>query len=151
MAVIISKLSEFLRGQRPRSRASVLVPFLIIAVAFSALGWRSWQLSERMERGLDALAIQYLEYAAEITARRVDAATQAEVYRASEEWQQIERLSGGSPEFNSLAEWVRQNDWILSAIYVPDADPTDCTSVESCSSPSPAGLSASVATTKSSR
>lgn len=125
MAVIISRLNEFLRGQRPRSRASVLVPFLIIAVAFSALGWRSWQLSARMERGLDAVAIQYLEYAAEITARRVDAATQAEVYRASEEWQQVERLSGGAPGYNSLAAWLQQNDWILSATYEPDSDLTD--------------------------
>jgi signal transduction histidine kinase len=124
MAVIISRLNEFLRGRRPRSRASVLVPFLIIAVAFAALGWRSWELSERMERGLDALAVQYLEYTAEITARRVDAATQGEVYRAAEEWQQIERFSGGAPGYDSLAEWLRQNDWILSATYEPDSDLT---------------------------
>ncbi|MFA6958682.1 MAG: HAMP domain-containing sensor histidine kinase [Thermoanaerobaculia bacterium] len=125
MAVIISRLSEYLRARRPRSRVSVLVPFLIIAVAFAALGWRSWELSARMERGLDALAVQYLEYASEITARRVDAATQAEVYRAAEEWQQVERLSGGAPGYDSLAEWLRQNDWILSATYEPDSDLTD--------------------------
>ncbi|MBI2212511.1 MAG: HAMP domain-containing histidine kinase [Acidobacteria bacterium] len=124
MAVIITRLSEYLRGRRPRSRASVLVPFLIIAVAFAALGWRSWELSERMERGLEALAVQYLEYSAEITARRVDAATQGRVYRAAEEWQQIERLSGGAPGYDSLAEWLRQNDWILSATYEPDSDLT---------------------------
>jgi signal transduction histidine kinase len=125
MAAIISKLSEYVRERRPRSRVSVLLPFLIIAVAFAALGWRSWELSGRMERGLDALAIQYLEYAAEITARRVDAATQGEVYRAAEEWQQIERLSGGAPGYDSLSEWLRQNDWILSATYEPDSDLTD--------------------------
>lgn len=125
MAVTIPRLSEFLRGGRARSRVSVLAAFLIIAVAFAVLGWRSWELSGRMERGLDVLAVQYLEYTAEITARRVDAATQGEVYRAAEEWQQIERLSGGAPGYDSLAEWLRQNDWILSATYEPDSDLTD--------------------------
>ena len=124
MAVTINRLSDFIRRQRS-ARTSVILPFLIIAIAFGALGYRSWELSGRMERGLDSLAVQYLEYTAEITARRADAATQAEIYRASEEWQQIERLSGGSPQFGSLAEWVKQNKWILSAIYVPDSDPTN--------------------------
>jgi signal transduction histidine kinase len=124
MPVIVSKLSDLVRRTESR-RASVLVPFLIIAVAFAALGYRSYQMSVRTEQSLESLTIQYLEYSAAITARRVDTSVQAEVFRASEEWQQIERLTAGAPEFESLAEWVRQNPWILSAIYIPDLDPTN--------------------------
>jgi signal transduction histidine kinase len=124
MPVIVSRLSDLVRRTESR-RASIFVPFLIIAVAFVAVGYRSYQMSVRTEQSLESLAIQYLEYSAAITARRVDAAVQAEIYRASEEWQQIERLSGGAPEYGSLAEWVRQNPWVLSAIYNPDLDPTN--------------------------
>jgi signal transduction histidine kinase len=123
MPVIVSKLSDLVRRTESR-RASLLVPFFIIAVAFAAMGYRSYDMSVRTERSLESLTVQYLEYSAAITARRVDTAVQAEIFRASEEWQQIERLSGGAPEWDSLAEWVRQNPWILAAVYVPDLDPT---------------------------
>jgi len=124
MPVIVSKLSDLVRATESR-RASVVVPFLIIAVAFGALGYRSYQMSAQTEQSLESLTTQYLEYSSAITARRVDTAVQAEIFRASEEWQQIERLTAGAPEPESLAEWVRQNPWILSAIYIPDLDPTN--------------------------
>lgn len=124
MPVIVSKLSDLVRAGESR-RASILVPFLIIAIAFAALGYRSYEMSVRTEQSLESLTVQYLEYASAITARRVDTAVQAEIFRASEEWQQIERLTAGAPEFSSLAEWVSQNPWILSAVYIPDFDPSD--------------------------
>lgn len=124
MPVIISRLSDLVRRTESR-RASILVPFFIIALAFAAVGYRSYEMSVQTEQSLESLVIQYLEYSAAVTARRVDTAVQAEIYRASEEWQQIERLTGAAPEYRSLAEWVGQNPWILSAVYIPDLDPTD--------------------------
>ncbi len=122
MPVIVSRLSDLVRRTESR-RASIVVPFLIISLAFAAVGYRSYQMSVRTEQSLQSLAIQYLEYSAAITARRVDTAVQAEIYRASEEWQQIERVWEGEPEFETLDEWGKQNPWILSAIYFPDFDP----------------------------
>lgn len=104
-------------------RTPIVIPFVVITVALLILAFRSYQLSVRMERSLDSLAIQYLEYASEITAQRTDAASRAETFRVSEQWQQIERLGQG-PSFESLQKWLRANPWIVSAIYVPDADPT---------------------------
>jgi len=124
MPVIVSKLSDLVRRSESR-RASIFVPFFIIAMAFAALGYRSYQMSVQTEQSLESLTIQYLEYSAAITARRVDTAVQAEIFRASEEWQQIENITAGEPEPASLAEWVKQNPWILSAFYIPDIDPTN--------------------------
>src|SRR5260370_42596282 len=46
-----------------------------------------------------------------------------ELERASDEWQKVERrMSTATAE--SLRGWIAQNDWIVSAIYVPDGDPT---------------------------
>lgn len=109
------------RGERP-SHVSILLPFLIIAAGLGVLGWRSYQLSVRMAQGASSLATQYAGYASEITARRLDAAVRSELARANEEWQQIERMTGG-PGFGALQQWIGNNDWIVSAIYVPDADP----------------------------
>jgi signal transduction histidine kinase len=75
-----------------------------------------------MERGANTLATQYAGYAAEITARRVDTATRSELSRAAEEWQQTERHSP-APTFEALRQWLNNNEWIVSVIYVPDADP----------------------------
>lgn len=105
-----------------RESAPVLVPFLIISIGLAVLAWRSYQLSLRMERGANTLAVQYAGYAAEITARRVDTAIRTELFRATEEWQQTERRSP-SPTFEALQQWINSNEWIVSAIYVPDADP----------------------------
>ena len=107
---------------RGRNRASILLPFLIISAGLGALAWRSYNLSVRMEQGANALAQQYAGYAAEITARRVDAAVRSEMALASDEWQQMERRSG-VPTFASLNEWIGQHDWIIMGIYVPDDDP----------------------------
>ena len=107
-------------GDRPDHVSSILVPFLIVTIGLAVLAWRSYVLSERMERGVNTLAMQYAGYAADISARRIDAAVHNELYRASEEWQKVERRL---PSSNELQKWLRDNGWIISALYVPDADP----------------------------
>lgn len=107
---------------RKRDRVSILIPFLIISVGLMALAWRSYNLSVKMEQGANALAEQYAGYAAEITARRVDAAVRAEMALASDEWQQMERRVD-RPTNASLSAWIAQHDWIVSAIFIPDEDP----------------------------
>ncbi len=108
-------------GDRPE-RASILLPFLIISIGLGVLAWRSYLLSARLETGVNTLALQYAGYAADITARRMDSATQNAIARASEEWQQVERRAS-TPGSAALQEWLKGNDWIISAIYVPDYDP----------------------------
>jgi signal transduction histidine kinase len=108
-------------GGRP-DRASILLPFLIIAIGLGALAWRSYHLSFRMERGVKTLAGHYAGYAAEITATRVDAAVRGEMARVADDWQQVERRMG-EPNFTMLSEWIKRYDWIVSAIYLPDYDP----------------------------
>jgi signal transduction histidine kinase len=107
-------------GDRPDHVSSILVPFLIVTLALGVVAWRSYVLSERTERGVDTLAMQYASYAAQISASRIDAAVGNELYRASEQWQKVERRSPSSVE---LQKWIGDNDWIISALYVPDADP----------------------------
>ena len=121
---VVAKLREISRGSDRPERASILLPFLIISIGLGVLAWRSWQLSVRMEHSVETLAKQYAGYAADITARRVDSAVRSELFRASEEWQQVERHTA-RPGFSALQHWIHDNDWIVSAIYVPDADPTD--------------------------
>jgi signal transduction histidine kinase len=119
---ILSKLRVASRaGGRP-DRVSVLLPFLIISVGLGVLAWRSYNLSVRTELGAKTLARQYAGYAAEITASRVDAAARAEMARAAEEWQQLEKRID-RPTFGSLRDWFSQHDWIVDAIYVPDDNP----------------------------
>ncbi|HEY3053825.1 MAG TPA: HAMP domain-containing sensor histidine kinase [Thermoanaerobaculia bacterium] len=108
-------------GER-RDRVSILVPFLIISAGLGVLAWRSYELSIRMERGANTLAVQYAGYAAEITARRVDAAVRAELSSANDEWQQIERRYS-TVDDAAVREWINNNEWIVTAIYVPDHDP----------------------------
>ena len=119
IATGIKRLSAAAGGP---DRVSILLSFLIISAGLGVLAWRSYELSLRMERGANTLAVQLAGYAAEITARRVDAAIGAEVARASEQWQQIERRSA-DPDPRALREWINAHDWIVSAMYVPDADP----------------------------
>src|SRR3954451_4575975 len=109
-------------GDRRDHVSSILVPFLIVTLALAVLAWRSYVLSERTERGVDTLAMQYAGYAAQISASRIDAAVGNEQSHASEEWQKVERRSPSSAE---LQTWIRDNDWIISALYVPDADPAN--------------------------
>jgi signal transduction histidine kinase len=121
---LLAKLKAISHAADRRERASILLPFFIIAIALGVLAWRSYQLSARLERGVNTLAMQYAGYAADITARRVDAAVRGEIIRASEEWQQVERRSA-APTSAALQEWLRRTPWIVSAIYVPDSDPTN--------------------------
>ena len=109
-------------GRRRGRASSILLPFFIIAAGLGVLAWRSYELSARTEHGLETVARQYAAYTAEITAQRVDSAVRAETSRASEQWQQAERRSS-SPNEPALQSWIHSNDWITSAIYVPDADP----------------------------
>ncbi|MGZ8811856.1 MAG: sensor histidine kinase, partial [Thermoanaerobaculia bacterium] len=108
-------------GDRP-SRVPIVLAFLIISFALGVLAWRSYELSVRMERGANTLAVQYAGYAADITARRVDAAVRTEMTRAVEDWQQVERWIE-TPTRASLSEWLEKKEWIVQAIYIPDHDP----------------------------
>src|SRR4051812_18559862 len=108
-------------GDRRDHVSSILVPFLIVTLALGVLAWRSYVLSERTERGVDTLAMQYAGYAAQIGASRIDVAVGNEQSAASEGWQQVERRSPSSTE---LQKWILDNDWIISALYLPDADPS---------------------------
>jgi signal transduction histidine kinase len=75
-----------------------------------------------MEHGSNSLAMQYAGYAADVTARQLDSAAGNELFKVSEEWQQLER-GMPTPTGSALQSWVAEHDWIVSAIYVPDADP----------------------------
>ena len=108
-------------GKR-RDRASILLPFLIISIGMGVLAYRSYQLAVRMELSVNTLAQKYAGYVSDITARRVDAAVGGVFSTAAEEWQQIERRVP-SPNTATLQNWLNRNDWIVSAIYVPDYDP----------------------------
>ncbi len=121
---MFNRLISRFRSERrsPERSVSVLIPFLIISAGVGVLAWRSYALSMRMERGAKTMAIQYAGYAADITARRVDAAVRAEFSRANDEWQQIERRSP-EPDDAAIREWINNNEWIVTAIYVPDHDP----------------------------
>src|SRR3954453_7393294 len=90
---LLAKLKALPRraGEQRYHVSSILPPLLIIVAAMSVLAWRSYVLSGRTERGASDLAKQYAAYAADITASRFDAAVRAELTRASEGWQQVER------------------------------------------------------------
>lgn len=126
MRELLSTWQEWLSGAvRGRSRrVSILLPFVIISAGLGVLAWRSYHLSVRMEKGANRLAEQYAGYAAEVTARRVDAAAAAELNRAADQWQLIERQIP-EPTFAALRNWINSYEWIVSAIYVPDFDPTN--------------------------
>ena len=120
-AITAALRSVLPHGGRSRDRVSILLPFLIISLGLGVLAWRSYNLSVRMEQGASALAGQYAGYAAEITARRIDAAIRSEITLVSDDWQQTERR--GEPSFAAIRAWIDQHPWIVSAIYVPDEDP----------------------------
>ena len=109
---------------RRSDRVSILVPFLIISIGLGVLAWRSYELSARLEDGVNTLAMQYAGYAADITARRVDSSVRNGIFDASEEWQQLERKTP-NPDAEMIGQWLKSNEWITSAIYVPDSDPTN--------------------------
>jgi len=118
----LAKLRRLSASGERSEHASILVPFLIIAAGLGVLAYRSYQLSVETERGANTIAAQYASYASEITAKRVDNAVRAEMTRANDDWQTVERRLPG-PSFEALQEWINENNWIVTAIYVPDADP----------------------------
>jgi len=111
-------------------RASIVLPFLIISIGLGVLAWRSYQLSARLEDGVNTLAAQYAGYAADVTARRMDTAVHSAIFQAAEQWQQTERRME-APTSSALQNWLKSNDWIISAIYVPDYDPASSVFVTS--------------------
>lgn len=115
--------------------SSSLLPLIVISIAFGGLAYRSYQLSERMEQGVNMLAIQYVGYSSDIGARQLDGAIRDEIFDASESWQKIERRDV-KPRSEGLQEWLNQSPWIVSAIYVPDSDPTDSLYVTELADPS---------------
>lgn len=115
---------SFFERLTPAVRASIIFPFIIIAAALSVLAWRSHQLSVRMEGGLTALAVQYLGYAAELTATRADAQMRDLMLEAAEDFRLLER-SSGTADFTALQQWTLRHGWITSALYVPDDDPEE--------------------------
>jgi signal transduction histidine kinase len=120
---LLARLRESLtRSERSTRARDVLLPLLIISIALGGLAWRAWQLSRQMEHGANTLAMQYAGYAADVTARQLDSAAGSELFRVGDEWQQLER-GIARPTAGTLQSWVAGHDWIVSAIYVPDADP----------------------------
>src|ERR1051326_8974325 len=119
LARLRATLTQSERSTRARD---VLLPLLIISIALGGLAWRAWQLSRQMEHGANTLAMQYAGYAADVTARQLDSAAGAELFKVSDEWQQLER-GMASPTAGALQSWVAGHSWIVSAIYVPDVDP----------------------------
>jgi signal transduction histidine kinase len=119
----------------PTLRASIAVPFLIIAGALLVLSYRSYQLSTRMERGLSALAVQYLGYSAEISSSRADSAVRDQLNAANADWRQVER-NVGTVDFVALQQWVLRHPWIVSAIYIPDDEPEKAVFVAEPADPS---------------
>ncbi len=110
------------RSERSTHARDIVLPLLIISIALGGLAWRAWELSRQMEHGADALAMQYAGYAADVTARQLDSAAGGELFKASDEWQQLER-GMSQPTASALQSWVASHPWIVGAIYVPDADP----------------------------
>jgi signal transduction histidine kinase len=105
-----------------RHRLSIAVAFLIMSAALGVLAWRSYELAVRMERGANTLAVQYAAYAADITARRIDAAVRQAISQTADEFQAIERRTE-MPDRGALSAWLEQKPWIATAMYIPDFDP----------------------------
>lgn len=102
-------------------RAPISVAFLLIAGTMLFLSWRTYQLADRTERGLESFTIEYLHSAAEIAARRMDAEALAELTQAAESWRNMER-DFGTPSLEDLEAWMAQYPWMLSAIWMKDDD-----------------------------
>ena len=110
------------RGERP-DRVSILVPFLIISAGLGVLAWRSYELSIRMERGREyaGRAVRRLRGRDHGAARRRGGprgASRARTMSGS-------RSSAGpnTPDDATVRQWINNNEWIVTAIYVPDHDP----------------------------
>ena len=107
---LLARLRESLtRSERSTRARDVLLPLLIISIALGGLAWRAWQLSRQMEHGANTLAMQYAGYAADVTARQLDSAAGSELFRVSDEWQQLER-GMARPTAGALQSWVGGHD-----------------------------------------
>jgi signal transduction histidine kinase len=124
-----SRIRSIFQMSGSTTRASIVVPFIIISLALAVLAYRSYQLSVRMERGLTTLAVQYLGYAAEITASRADAAVREQMQNAQEDWRQVER-SAGVMDYTALQQWTLRHPWVVTAIYIPDDEPENAVYVQ---------------------
>lgn len=113
---------SFYERLTPGARFSIVFPFIIIVAALSVLAWRAYELSIRMERGLTALSVQYLGYAAEITATRADTVVRELMTGTAEDFRLLER-SSGTADYTALQQWTLRHPWIVSALYIPDDDP----------------------------
>lgn len=111
-----------LRSRIAAFSPTIVLPLLIVSVAFGVLAFQSYRLAARMEVGLKSFAIEYLHSSAEIAARRVDAEISRTVAQAVDDWQQIEREQE-QPGYSDLEQWLEDHPWMANAIYVPDADP----------------------------
>src|ERR1043165_1560217 len=108
---LLARLRESLTQSERSNRArDVLLPLLIISIALGGLAWRAWQLSRQMEHGSNTLAMQYAGYAADVTARQLDSAAGNELFKVSDEWQQLER-GMPAPTASALQSWVAGHDW----------------------------------------
>lgn len=121
---LLAKLRSLTHRGVRSNRVSILLPFFIISIGLGVLAWRSYNLSMRMETGASTLAVHNAAYASDVTARRVDAAVRAELSRAAEEWQQMERRVQ-DPTASSMSTWLTEFDWMVAAMYVPDWDPAN--------------------------
>ena len=101
----LARLKAIPRAGDRSENASILLPFLIISIGLGVLAWRSYQLSARLEAGVNTLAVQYASYAADITARRIDSAVHNEIFKAAEEWQKEERRTA-APTSAALRNWL---------------------------------------------
>jgi signal transduction histidine kinase len=110
----------------PRSKLAapsptIILPLLIVSAAFGVLVFQSYRLATRMEASLQSFAIEYLHSAAEIASLRVEAELTRRMNRVGADWNLLER-EVDQPTYSHLEGWLERHPWLISAIYVPDAD-----------------------------
>jgi signal transduction histidine kinase len=110
-----------LRSKLASPSPTIILPLLIVSAAFGVLVLQSYRLAARMEVSLQSFAIEYLHSSAEIAALRVEAELTRRMNRVASDWNLLER-EVDQPAYADLERWVERHPWILSAIYVPDAD-----------------------------
>jgi signal transduction histidine kinase len=110
-----------LRSKLAPPAPTIILPLLIVSAAFGVLVFQSYRLATRMEVSLQSFAIEYLHSSAEIAALRVEAELTRRMNRVASDWSLLER-EVDQPAYADLETWVDRHPWIISAIYVPDAD-----------------------------
>lgn len=107
----------------PDRRVSVVLAFAIVSVVFVTLSWVSVRVATKMERGLESFTVEYLHSAAEIAARRVDADAARMINSSAADWREVESESG-SVGYDEMNAWIDRHPWVISAIWLPDGDPS---------------------------